>query len=160
MRLFLLRHGDAEDRRVGLSDAERRLTPEGIEEMKQVARGMRELDLRPDAILSSPLVRARETAELAAAGLGLETLLRIEPHLASGARFDDFLRAVRGLPADSRVLLVGHEPDLSHVVSTLIGGGRVRMRKAALACVEWSPPQPGTGELRWLLNPEQIAGLR
>ena len=62
--LYLLRHGIAEEQRPGKSDADRALTPEGIQKTKQAARGMRALGIRPDQVLSSPLTRARETAEI------------------------------------------------------------------------------------------------
>jgi phosphohistidine phosphatase len=157
MRLYFLRHGIAEDRRPDLPDARRRLTSEGVEEMKNVARGMRALDLRFDALFTSPLARARETAEIVAEALKAEERLREEPLLASGCDFGDVAGALQGLPDRSHVLLVGHEPDFSALISDFIGGGAVRMKKAALACVDAPALRPGAGELRWLLNPEHLS---
>jgi phosphohistidine phosphatase len=160
MRLYFLRHGIAEDRRPDLPDARRRLTPEGIDEMKAVGRGMKALGLKFDAILTSPLLRARETAEIAADALGAREVLREEPLLASGAGFSDVIRSLEGTGGRAHVLLVGHEPDFSEAVSELIGGGAVRMKKAALACVDASALRPGAGELRWLLEPAQLSRIK
>src|SRR5687768_492507 len=113
MKLFFLRHGIAEDRRSGFPDEQRRLTAEGIDEMRDVGQGMKALGLQFEAILTSPLTRARETAELAARALGQEDRLHEEPRLASGATFSAFEAALQGRSPRDSVLLVGHEPDLS-----------------------------------------------
>src|SRR5688572_22782487 len=121
MKLFFLRHGIAEDPRPGLGDSGRRLTAGGIEEMRGVGRGLRTLGLAFDAILTSPLPRARETAEIAAAALGLEDRLRVEDRLGCGCRFADLERLLRDQAPRGRVLLVGHEPDMSYLVGALTG---------------------------------------
>jgi phosphohistidine phosphatase len=159
MRLFFLRHGIAEDRAPGKSDFQRRLTEEGVAEMEAVGKGLRKLDLRLDLILTSPLVRARETAEIAAKALDLEQALKIEERLASGCGFSDLQQALSGVPDQARVLLVGHEPDFSELVGRLIGGGSVRVKKASLAFVDVDPVQPGHGCLRWLLEAEQMGRI-
>jgi phosphohistidine phosphatase len=155
MRLYFLRHGIAEEREPGLQDFGRKLTPEGIEEMHRSAAGMKRLGLKFDAILSSPLIRARETAAIVAETLGQE--MREEPLLASGAGLEEFRKAVKDQPDGAHVLLVGHEPDLSETISALIGGGMVRMKKGALACVNAREVRADWGELRWLLNPDHLA---
>src|SRR5688572_27034933 len=159
MRLHFLRHGVAEEHRPGLADSLRRLTPEGIKEMRQAARGMKELDLKIDAIYTSPLARARETAQIAAEGLGLEDLIQESELLACGCRFGELADLLERCRPEARILLVGHEPDMSTLVGDLIGGGIVRMRKASLACVETQRLMPGTGELLWLLSPSQLRAM-
>lgn len=156
MKIYFLRHGEAEERQPGLSDAQRQLTPAGIAEMRAIGRGLAALDLRLDTILTSPLIRAHQTAALAAEALGLVDHLREDQRLASGARFADLDHALQDEKPTARVLLVGHEPDFSSLISELIGGGRVRMKKAAIACVDVSSVNRGAGELRWLLEPEQL----
>jgi phosphohistidine phosphatase len=156
MRLHFLRHGEAEERRPGLPDGERRLTPAGIREMRDVALGMRALDLRLDAILTSPLARARDTARIVAEALGMQSG---EEAWIVGARVADLAEGLAGMPPGARVLLVGHEPDFSVMVGDLVGGGAVRMRKAGLACVEVASLAPGGGELQWLLTPAQLRRL-
>ena len=128
--------------------------------MVRVARGMTALDLELDAILTSPLLRAKETAEIVADALDLHRLLREAPVLGGGCMVGDLQSLLRDQPRRARVLLVGHEPDFGNLVSGLIGGGRVRMRKASLACLEVDRVEPGGGELRWFLTPDQLARLR
>lgn len=159
MKLYFLRHGIAEDPRAGLPDARRALTPEGEAQMRAVGRGMEALGLRFDAILTSPLARARQTAEIAARELGQGERVREEPALASGAGLPDLARALEGQPETARLLLVGHEPDFSEMIGALIGGGSVRVKKASLACVEALRVRSGSGELRWLLKPEHLCRL-
>lgn len=159
MKLYFLRHGIAEDGRLGLSDRDRRLTTAGIAEMEGVAKGLMALGLRPDAILHSPLVRARETARIVATGLDLVSHLHEEPGLACGCRLRDLEQMLNHRAKLQHVLLVGHEPDFSTLVATLIGGGNVRMKKASLACVDTSTAAPGAGELRWLWEAPQLVRL-
>lgn len=157
MRLYFLRHGIAEEREPGRPDSARKLTPAGIAEMERVGAGLKALGLEFDAILTSPLVRARETAEIAAGALKLNVLE--EPRLASGAGFGDLQEALESQPERARLLLVGHEPDFSLFVEALTGG-RVRMKKASVALVEARKVEPGIGELRWLLEPGHLGRIR
>lgn len=124
--LLLLRHGDAEDGD-GDDDA-RRLTPKGERQAEAAGIALATLGIAVDACLTSPKVRAAETARLACRALGIET----EPAGdLGGGRFDGPGLAVgRGT-----VLLVGHEPDLSAEVARLTGG-KVKMKKGGLAIVE------------------------
>ena len=158
MRLYFLRHGIAEERAPGKPDAARKLTDEGIAEMERVGQGLHALGLEFDAILTSPLVRARETAEIAAAALQAADRLKEEPTLASGAGFDDLQEALAEQPERARVLLVGHEPDFSGFVEALTGG-RVRIKKASIAFVDAHRVEPGMGELRWLLEAEHLGRI-
>jgi len=154
MKLYFLRHGIAEDHRPGHPDAERRLTAEGREEMRGVARGIRTLGLEFDAILTSPLVRARETAEFVAEALDAKKALRKEPRLA-GCDMGDLAALLEGQASKAKILLVGHEPDFSSLIGALTGG-RVRVAKASLACVACERVAPGAGELRWFLKPDHL----
>ena len=155
MKLFFLRHGIAEDGRPGTRDFDRRLTDEGVAQMRGVARGLRALDLEPEVILTSPVVRARQTAEIAAEELSAAGRLQVEQRLACGCRFQDLAQMVDGHGPKARILLVGHEPDLSAMVRSL-SGGCVHMGKASLACVECADVATGSGELRWLLKAEHL----
>lgn len=159
MKLFFLRHGIAEDQSPTGRDADRRLTAEGVAEMEAVAAGMAALGLRFDSIRSSPRVRARHTAEIVAAALGLEAHHKIEPALGYGCGLSELRELLAGLESKTRVLLVGHQPDLSLNIGALTGGGRVQMKKASLACVEVSRVEPGGGELHWLLHADQLARI-
>lgn len=126
--IYLLRHGEAEEG--DGDDAARRLTPKGERQSRAAGKALAAMGAELDACLTSPKVRAADTARLACEALGLE------PEVASelrGGRFDSLsLAAGRG-----DVLLVGHEPDFSSEVARLTGA-RVKLRKGGLAVVDGS----------------------
>lgn len=153
--LHLLRHahaGDAAD--WAGPDTTRPLTDKGERQAERLGRFLAAQRVRPSAILTSPLVRARRTAELVAAPLGL--VVREDPRLADRlgiATVEAMLRDAGDAP-----MLVGHEPDLSALVGLLVDAGHVPMRKGALATIDAEMPLGrGTGSLRWLLPPELLA---
>lgn len=159
MKLYFLRHGIAEDHSPTGRDADRRLTDEGVQEMQAVAAGMAALELRFDRILSSPKARARHTAEIAAETLGLQDALSLEPILGHGFSHFDLATLLANEATGARILLVGHQPDLSTVIGALIGGGHVQMKKASLAFLESYRVEPAGAELRWLLHASHLARL-
>jgi phosphohistidine phosphatase len=147
--LWLLRHGDAADARGG-DDAARPLTEKGERQSTWAGRALAAFGPDLSAVLSSPRVRARDTARLAVASLGLEVELH-EP-LSGGFDREAALRVLADRGADERVLLVGHEPDFSQLVLDLTGG-RVEMRKGGLAAVRIGR---GSGELLVLMRPAEL----
>ena len=152
MILYFLRHGKAGSPSRGDDDA-RELTTAGIAALRNAATLWRRVNLRPDVVLTSPLARASQTAELVCEAIGGEVLL--DDRLRPGASWGDLARAMSAHPDARRVLFVGHEPDLSSAVAHLTGAASVRMRKGGLACVEfYGIPEPGGGELAWLLDPD------
>jgi phosphohistidine phosphatase len=140
--IYLLRHGDAEE---GFGDdAARRLTPKGERQAKAAGQALAALGVSPDACLTSPKVRAADTARLACEALGLEP--EVAEALRGGA-FDSLaLAAGRG-----DALLVGHEPDFSTEVARLTGA-KVKLRKGGLAIVDGST-------LVALLRPKDLAAI-
>ena len=140
--LWLLRHGDAAD---GSPDAERPLTGKGEKQSRNAGLALARLGVKLDACLTSPKVRAAETARLACEPLGIEP--QHEPKLAGGPFDAEALAAGLG----DNVLLVGHDPDFSMAVHALTGA-QVRMKKGGLAGVE-------KGELMVLLRPKDTAGM-
>jgi phosphohistidine phosphatase len=140
--LWLLRHGEAED---GSPDAERPLTEQGEEESRLAGKALKRMGVKIDACLTSPKVRAAETARLACEELGVEPAQ--EPKLAGGPFDAEALAAGLG----DEVLLVGHDPDFSMAIHAMTGA-QVRMKKGGLAAVE-------TGELLVLLRPDEIAAI-
>lgn len=144
MDLYLLRHGEAGE---APRDEDRDLTPRGHEQARAVAVGIAWLGLEFDTILTSPLPRARQTAEPVAAALG--TRLDEAPPLVTGRTPAMALALLTG--CGERVLLVGHEPQLSGIVRA-VTSGRIHMRKAMLARVEVRSLKPPDGELAWLLS--------
>jgi phosphohistidine phosphatase len=139
--IWLLRHGDAAD---GSPDGERPLTEKGEEQARAAGAALRAMGVELAACLSSPKVRAAETARLACEQLdGLE--VKPEPALAGGPFDAESLAA----PYGEEVLLVGHDPDFSMAVHALTGA-QVRMKKGGLAAIN-------KGELVLLLRPAELA---
>ena len=158
MKLYFLRHGLAgESSEWKGADFARPLTEEGIAKMKRTAETCSRLELDLQLILSSPLVRAYQTAEIVARQFKMLDKLVKDDRL--GPRFSiKFLSEILAehSKADS-LMLVGHEPSLSDTVGHLIGGGRIVFKKGALACVELSDASSLVGELVWLIPPKVLA---
>ena len=153
-QLWVLRHAEAEPHGTRL-DSDRRLTARGEEQARAAGVALARLDPGFEAVLFSPKMRARQTAELAAAewGKGGPALLREHEALAGAFDAQQALEAVRSLDADGRLLLVGHEPDLSSVVADLTGG-RIDLKKGGLAAVRL---EGVGGELAVLMRPRELA---
>jgi phosphohistidine phosphatase len=151
MRLYFLRHGIADwPEWDPARDHERPLTKDGVKKMKQQATALADLGLKIDAVLASPYTRAYQTADIVAGKLGLD--VKTEPLLAPGFNTDKLAEIVEPYGDDQALLLVGHEPNFSTVIAELIGGGRVQMKKGALARVDVNSELQG--ELVWLLQPK------
>lgn len=152
MILYFLRHGKAGSPRASHDDA-RELTDAGRTALRAAAPLWQRLNLRPDVVLSSPLARAVQTAELFCEAVGGSPT--VDDRLKPGASWGDMARAMAAHPDARRVMFVGHEPDLSSAVTHLTGAASVRMRKGGLACLEfYGVPEPGGGEIAWLLDPD------
>jgi len=150
-----MRHGKAGQGSMAPGDDERTLTAAGTEAFRKAAPLWRRINLRPDVVICSPLPRARQTAELLVAGLGLSDPPILDDRLRPGAEWADLAQAMAAHGGARRVLFVGHEPDLSSAVCQLTGAASVRMRKGGIACVEVrGGPEPGGGELAWLRDPD------
>lgn len=171
IQLFLMRHGIAVDLGEGgiINDADRPLTPEGRAKMKQAAGGLKELDLKFNVILTSPLLRCRQTAEAVAEVLDLQHRVKIIESLAPGKAFaagegghaEIFLEL--GAFQFDRALLVGHMPDLSEIASHLLAGNRnlnIEFKKGSICTIEISSlPPRGPGLLRWMMSPKHLRAL-
>lgn len=154
MILYFLRHGHAEPARDG-DDAARRLTSEGERQLRAASAIWDRLNLRPEVVLTSPLPRARRTAELVAESTGSERPVIVVDGLAPGADWGAMARAMAQHPDARRVMFVGHEPDLSTAVASLTGASSVRLRQGGVACIEfYGVPEPGAGEIAWLVDPD------
>jgi len=153
--LYFVRHGDAGHHSAAADDDDRRLTEAGIAALKAAAPLLHRLNLRPDLVLTSPLPRALETAELVMEGIGMGGTPVVDDQLRPGADWGDLARAMAAHPDARRVMFVGHEPDLSSAMRLLTGAASVRMRKGGIGCVEFpGVPEPGGGELAWLIDPD------
>jgi phosphohistidine phosphatase len=150
--LYFLRHGDAGSPSATDDDA-RALTDGGVAALRAATRLWQRLNLRPDVVISSPLARAVQTAQIFCDGLGGMPV--VDDGLRPGASWGQLARAMSRHPDARRVMFVGHEPDLSSAIAELTGAASVRMRKGGLACVEfYGVPEPGGGEIAWLLDPD------
>jgi phosphohistidine phosphatase len=157
--LYFLRHADAGDpaRWTG-DDADRPLSSKGRRQAKRLGRFLKKLDAGPDAVLTSPKLRASETARPVARSIGLRPT--VDERLSVDFGEKDLAAIVAGLDPDVRgLMLVGHDPDFSDLVSWLVGSG-IEMQKGALARVDLPDrtAQKGRGSLRWLLPPDAVPG--
>jgi phosphohistidine phosphatase len=161
MDIFVLRHGEAGKRLPSASkDAERSLTAAGKKEVEDVADSLDELGVEFSRIATSPLKRARETADIVAKKLKMQDNLEDWDELKPEGSIMELYSRLSKLPQDSSVLLVGHNPYLSTFIGEVISGNnncRIDLKKAGLARVRVATSNPKiTGELRWLLTPKQL----
>jgi phosphohistidine phosphatase len=161
MNLYVMRHGIAVADQSGLeSDSERPLTPKGVKRMRRAARGLHRLGLTFDTILTSPLVRARQTAEIVAEILGLEAQLEEISELAPERSVDQLISGLARFNDRDHLLLVGHNPLLIRACSVLISGKdnlEIELKKGGLCCIETDGLPPGVpGTLHWFLTPKQL----
>ncbi len=163
MNLYILRHGIAvEPGTPGYeNDANRPLTGEGERKLGQVAEAMQQLELSFDLILSSPYLRARQTAEIIAEALAARKKLELSDTLVPGGSTKKLVEHLKRVqPAPENVLLVGHEPYLSGLVSLLVAGSEssfVVLKKGGFCKVLVETLKHGRcGFLMWLLTPKQM----
>jgi phosphohistidine phosphatase len=157
MKVYFLRHGVAAERDEWQGvDFDRPLTGEGRERMARQAKAMAKLSLALDIIVTSPLVRAKQTSAIVAEGLKVRDKLVEDERLGldfDPSRLAGVLKEYRGASA---VMLVGHEPGMSETIGHLVGGARIGLRKGALACVDVPDPSSSEGKLVWLIPPKVL----
>jgi phosphohistidine phosphatase len=164
VNLYIMRHAEAEEEAESGGDAARPLTVRGRERTRDAAGGLRALGLRFDAIVTSSLLRAAETAELVADEYANNPPPQVLPALSPEVPPREALAALNPFSRHSEVLAVGHEPQLSKLVALLLtsnGAVAIRLRKGS--CVALSVPkaiEPGAAELRWMLTQRQLRKLR
>jgi phosphohistidine phosphatase len=159
MQLYIVRHGVAIDREDPKCppDPERYLTEEGLEKTKQVAKGMAALGISGDLFLTSPYVRAAQTAEIFASALEYaKQKIRRTDLLLPGAEPSLLFRELAKDRQASSVFLFGHAPQLDDMISTALGSKKhiTTLKKAGVALVELKRVSPPTGVLVWLATPK------
>ena len=156
VELYLLRHADAGDPEAWRGpDADRPLSSKGEKQSERLASFLLGVGFRPDAIISSPKLRAMQTAERVGDRLGVE--VHADKVLAGGVDVDDVERLLAEAGNPGRVVIVGHDPDFSSLLATLCDFERGAMKKGALARIDARRPlAPGSGELRWLVPPDLL----
>jgi len=155
VELYLLRHADAGDPATFRGDDyQRPLSDKGRRQASSIGRFLSRRGFHPDTIVSSPKMRARQTAELVAAALA--TPVSLDDRLAGTPGLEQIGQVV-GDAGTRRVLLVGHDPEFSELAAQLSGADSVPLKKGALVRLDVSLPfAPGHGVLRWLLPPDLV----
>jgi phosphohistidine phosphatase len=157
LKLYFLRHGQAGNRQDWHGDdSERPLTVEGKKRMQREAATIWKLELSLDIILSSPLVRALQTAEIVAKAAESTARVITDDRLAPGFGPKDLTAILADHKSARGLLLVGHEPDFSETIGQVTGGGRITMKKGALANVEVEDSATMKGTLMWLIPPKVL----
>jgi phosphohistidine phosphatase len=160
MHLYLMRHANAGLARENpLLDDKRGLVKEGKEQCMLMARTLSALKVEVDVIVSSPLKRALQTAQLVGTELGYDARVEISPALGLDADYSDFLQMLARYAEYDSVMVVGHNPNLFHFLGRLItgnGGAAIRMRKASVARVDMNR-HPAL--LQWLIDPRSARAI-
>jgi phosphohistidine phosphatase len=157
MDLILLRHGKAENFNPQ-GDGARPLVEKGREQARRAAKTLKRANLLPEIVLTSPLLRARQTAEEFCVAAGIPGAV-IQSWLACGMNPEEALGELSTFHDFKRVAIVGHEPDLSGLIEWILGaaGGGVEVKKGAIACLRIAPPS--RHGLLVYLCPPKLAGV-
>ena len=159
MDLLILRHGESGRRSNLESDFKRSLTVEGNQEIIEISNGLKSLNIKLDHILTSPLLRAKQTAEIVAKSLKFKSKIEETDSLKPEGNKLEFYSVLSKLKQDSVVLVVGHEPYLSEMIGEAISQSecRINLKKAGLARIRVIQTLPKIkGDLRWLLTSKQL----
>jgi phosphohistidine phosphatase len=161
MNLYLMRHAIAAESAADVSDSQRALTAEGRNKLKQIVRNFKKLDLAFDLILTSPYVRAHQTAAMVAVAQGLNPKqVRISEALMPMGSPEALIAEINAYPRVENLLLVGHEPSLSQLVGLLLAGDStldINFKKAGLCKLTVAQCINGRcAVLEWLLAPAQL----
>jgi phosphohistidine phosphatase len=165
MMIYIMRHGLAEDPIPKSDDGARKLTAKGADKIRKAAAGMRAMGLAFETILSSPILRAMETAEIVANELGGAVKPRPTPELTTGSSPAKALEAIARLHLPESVLIVGHEPTLSRLASLLLSGSSesvgIRLKQGGVIALEIPDRvEAGAADLRWMLTQRQLRQFR
>ncbi len=162
-QLFLIRHGVAEERGDAWpDDAKRPLSEDGIERFQRSARALARLDVWIDVVLTSPLVRARQTADIVASAFDPRPSIITIESLAPGGSYAALVADLEKHGRKTRIALVGHEPGIGELGARLIGSRHSFEFKKGAVCridVDEIPPV-GPGDLRWFLTPKVMASIK
>jgi phosphohistidine phosphatase len=164
MDCVFVRHGIAVEREEWEGkDVDRPLTEKGKRRVREVAAGLRRLEVRPTVIYASPARRAVETAQLMHGLLARPSLMELRDELLPEASPSEVVSLIQDLPPESCVICIGHEPQLGLAASVLLSGrasAAFPMKKAGACLIELPiPAKPGRGILRWWLMPGQLRAM-
>jgi phosphohistidine phosphatase len=163
IHLYLVRHAIAEERGPAWpDDTKRPLSDEGKAKMAKQVTGLENIEVKIEEILTSPLVRTRQTAEILAHGLSSRPKITDFPPLAPGHTAKEAISALKDFARRSRIALVGHEPGLGDLAAALIGTRTpITFKKGGVSLVKVDrlPPDAGSGALYWFLTPKILRKL-
>jgi len=162
LSLYLVRHGLAAERGAEWpDDGKRPLVPRGVARLRKEAAALKTLDVTFDVILTSPLTRAKQTADVLAAGVSPHPPVHAIQSLAPGGTHAAFLADLAKHTRRSHVACVGHEPDLGQLAARLIGAkGAIEFKKGAICRIDFDAlPVSGPGHLRWFVTPRMLKGI-
>jgi phosphohistidine phosphatase len=161
--LYFIRHGLAEERGDAWPDDNKRpLTDDGLSRLRKAARGLARVGVAIDVVLTSPLVRARQTAEIVAAGLETRPSIVTIDSLAPAGSYAAVIQDLEKHARKCRIALVGHEPMMGELAARLIGSRHpIEFKKGGVARIDVDDlPPAGPGELRWMLTPKILRALK
>jgi phosphohistidine phosphatase len=161
--LYLVRHGLAEERGDAWpDDTKRPLTDEGISRLRKGSRGLARLGVSVEVVLTSPLVRARQTAELLAAALDPRPSLVNVDSLAPDGTYAAVVADLEKHARKARLALVGHEPMIGELAARILGSRHpIEFKKGAICRIDIDDlPPAGPGDLRWMLTPKILRALK
>jgi phosphohistidine phosphatase len=159
MLVYFLRHGLAANAETWKGDdGDRPLTDKGRDRMVRVARKLAGLDLDLDKIVTSPLLRAKQTANIVADAMKLTEKVTEDGRLAGGFGVEALAGILHDHVDAEAIMLVGHEPNMSETIGHVLGSVRVDLKKGAIACVEFPDPTSSTSRLLWLAPPKVLTG--
>ncbi len=160
MEVYLLRHGEAVPRGTpGYPNDDRPLTEEGVEKIAEGANGIAKILERVDLIISSPLIRALDSAKITAEALGYDKKIKTTKYLIPGYPQRSLFNFLQEFNNENRIMLVGHEPHLGYLASTLLGISEhvIEFKKGGVCRIDIKEfPPAEKGKLIWLLTPKQL----
>jgi len=161
--LYLIRHGIAEERGDAWpDDSKRPLTDDGIDRLRMSARGLARLGVTLDVVLTSPLVRTRQTADVVASAFNPKPPIVLAESLAPSGSYDQVLTDLEKQSKRTRIALVGHEPGIGQLAARLLGCRRaIEFKKGAVCRIDMeSFPPAGSGALRWFATPRILRAIK
>jgi phosphohistidine phosphatase len=160
MVVYMLRHAIAEERgKAGYPNDDRPLTEVGRNKMSKEAKGISKIVGKVDVILTSPMIRAHDTAKIVARALGAESKIKVCKDLTPGHSLKKLLASLSKFKELKGIMVVGHQPDLGYLASALLGSSEsiVEFKKGAICAIEISTlPPSANGRLLWLLQPKHV----
>jgi phosphohistidine phosphatase len=161
--IHLIRHGVAEERGPSWpDDAKRPLTDEGIARLRKSVRGLARLGVSFDVVLTSPFTRAKQTADIVAAGVSPRPSIVTVESLSPDGSFPAIMADLEKHARKTRIAIVGHEPGIGELAARLLGSRHaIEFKKGAVCRIDLETlPPAGPGELRWLLTPKIMRAIR